>query len=90
VAGSEVDLDLLADIALATGATGALASEIRAANTARHVLELCRDAGLLGFAPLICERVALQLQRRAGDALAICVNLVDFGGPLLGRYPEAP
>ena len=89
-AGSEVDLDLLADIALAAGATGALASEIRAANTARHVLELCRDAGLFGIAPLICERVARQLSRHAGHALAVRVALVDFGGPLLGRYPETP
>jgi cobalt-precorrin-5B (C1)-methyltransferase len=89
VAGSEVDLDFLAELAVCAGASEALAAQIRAANTARHVLELCRDAGRVGIASVICERVAGHLGRHAGGAVAICVHLVDFGGGLLGRYPEA-
>jgi cobalt-precorrin-5B (C1)-methyltransferase len=88
VAGSEVDLEFLARLAIDAGGSDALAAEIRAANTARHVLELCRAAGLVGITRLICERVVGHLRHHAGDALAIEACLVDFGGSLLGRYPE--
>jgi cobalt-precorrin-5B (C1)-methyltransferase len=88
VAGSEVDLDFLANLAGDAGGNDALAAEIRTANTARHVLELCRAAGLVGITSLICERVVGHLGRHAGDALAVEAYLVDFGGALLGRYPE--
>jgi cobalt-precorrin-5B (C1)-methyltransferase len=88
VAGSEVDLGFLARLAVDAGGSDALAAEIRGANTARHVLELCRAAGLVGIAQLICERVVGHLRHHAGDALAIEAYLVDFGGALLGRYPE--
>jgi len=90
VAGSEVDLELLAALAIRAGGSELLADQIRRANTARHVLELCRAAGLDGLASVICERVAGHLGRHAGDDLVIHVALVDFGGALLGRYPEPP
>jgi cobalt-precorrin-5B (C1)-methyltransferase len=90
VAGSEVDLDLLAAIARDAGADDALVAQIRGANTARHVLELCRAAGLISVTSRICERVVGHLTRHAGGALALAVEalLVDFGGALLGRCPE--
>ncbi|HEU4726475.1 MAG TPA: hypothetical protein VFT22_01240, partial [Kofleriaceae bacterium] len=105
VAGSEVDLDFLAALAIEAGASEALAAQVRAANTARHVLELCRAAGSAGgadggeggeaggvidLARVICARACGQLARAAGGALAIEVLLVDFGGALLGRHPEVP
>jgi cobalt-precorrin-5B (C1)-methyltransferase len=90
VAGSEVDLGLLATLAIQAGGSEELAAQIRTANTARHVLELCREAGSIAIASVICERVAGQLGRHAGPALSIHVALVDFGGALLGRYPEMP
>jgi cobalt-precorrin-5B (C1)-methyltransferase len=89
VAGSEVDLDLLAAIARDAGGDDALVAQIRGANTARHVLELCRAAGLVHVTSRICERAAGHLTRHAGGALAVEVLLVDFGGALLGRSPEA-
>jgi len=88
VAGSEVDVGFLAELAVVRGASAALAAQIRAAHTARHVLELCRDAGLAGLAPEICARVAGHLARHAGPAVAVEVALVDFGGAVLGRHPE--
>jgi len=88
VAGSEVDLGLLAAIAAEAGGDDALVAAIRGANTARHVLELCRAAGLVRVTSRICERVVAQLTRHAGGALAVEVVLVDFGGALLGRHPE--
>lgn len=95
-AGSEVDLDLLAQIAAECGGSSALVAEIRGANTARHVLELCKAAGLVAVTARICERVVDQLTRcaaavrgGAGGALAVEAVLVDFGGAVLGRHPEA-
>lgn len=88
VAGSEVDLEFLAQVAAEAGALPALVDEVRRANTARHVLELCRAAGVIGITSLICKRVVEHGVRHAGGALALEVCLVDFGGALLGRYPE--
>jgi cobalt-precorrin-5B (C1)-methyltransferase len=88
VAGSEVDLGLLADIAVEAGADAALADAIRAANTARHVLELTRAAGIGALPARICARVVAAARRHTGGALEVHALLVDFGGALLGRSPE--
>ena len=87
-AGSDVDLGLLADIALEAGADAALADAIRAANTARHVLELTRAAGIGALPARICARVVEAARRHTGGALEVHALLVDFGGALLGRSPE--
>src|SRR4029079_1430294 len=88
-AGSEVSMDLLADLAAGVGADAALVSEIRAANTARHVLELTAARGLHGLPAEICRRVGDHGTRHAGGALRVEAELVDFEGRLLGRFPPA-
>ena len=88
-AGSEVDMDFLASLALEAGAPLALADAIRGANTARHVLELCREGGVPQIATHVCERVQQTCTAHAGGELAVHVYMVDFGGALLGRHPEA-
>jgi cobalt-precorrin-5B (C1)-methyltransferase len=87
-AGSEVNMKLLADLATELGASPELRDQILAANTARHVLELCAAAGLTGITSLVCKRVAEHTSRHAGGDLEIHVRLVDFGGALLGMYPS--
>ncbi|OQW49945.1 MAG: cobalt-precorrin-5B (C(1))-methyltransferase [Nitrospira sp. HN-bin3] len=87
-AGSDVDMEFLASLAAELSAPDELVAAIRQANTARHVLELCREAGLVGITSLICRKVADQCQRHAGGRLIVEASLVDFGGALLGRYPE--
>lgn len=87
-AGSEVDMEFLASLAAELGAPEWLLASIRQANTARHVLELCREAGLVGITSLVCRKVVEQCLRHAGGPLAMEACLVDFGGALLGRYPE--
>jgi cobalt-precorrin-5B (C1)-methyltransferase len=87
VAGSEVDMEFLASLALELGGSDTLVARIRGANTARHVLELCRDAGLVEITNLICRRVVEHCTRHAAGALDVHAYLVDFGGALLGRYP---
>jgi len=87
-AGSEVDMEFLASLASELSAPDELVASIRQANTARHVLELCREAGLVGITSLICRKVAAHCQRHAGGRLIVEASLVDFSGALLGRYPE--
>ena len=89
-AGSEVDMEFLASLAAELTASDELIASIRQANTARHVLELCREAGLVGITSLICKKVVEHCQAHAGGKLAVETCLVDFGGSLLGRYPEVP
>jgi cobalt-precorrin-5B (C1)-methyltransferase len=88
-AGSEVDMEFLASLAAELAAPDGLLAAIRQANTARHVLELCREAGLVGITSLVCKKVVEHCSRHAGGKLAMQACLVDFGGALLGRYPEA-
>ena len=92
-AGSEVNMDLLAGFAAELGAAPALLDEIRQANTARHVLELCARNGLVGIATLICRKVVQHTRAhvasvaRIGAPLEIAAQLVDFDGALLGHFP---
>jgi cobalt-precorrin-5B (C1)-methyltransferase len=86
-AGSEVSMDLLAGLAQELGGRPEVLEEIRKANTARHVLELCAREGLVGITSLICRRVVERAERHVSSQLAIEVALVDFSGGLLGRYP---
>jgi len=88
-AGSEVDMEFLALLGAELGAGDELVAAIRDANTARHVLELCTAAGLAAITSLVCRRVVERCTRHAGGALEVHACLVDFGGALLGRYPEA-
>ncbi len=88
VAGAEVDLESLAVLAAELGGTDQLLAAIRGANTARHVLELCRAAGLVGITSLVCRKVVEQCRRHTGGSLAVHARLVDFGGGLLGQHPE--
>jgi cobalt-precorrin-5B (C1)-methyltransferase len=87
-AGSDVNLDLLAECAGEVGASEALCAEIRKANTARHVLELCSAAGHTTIARRVCERAVQHGKRHAGGTLDVHAVMVDFNGTLLGRYPE--
>lgn len=86
-AGSEVNMDLLAELAAELGAPAAITDEIRRANTARHVLELCQRAGLTAITSRVCRRVSERCRAHAGGALDVAARLVDFNGTLLGSWP---
>ncbi|QRO00201.1 cobalt-precorrin-5B (C(1))-methyltransferase [Archangium violaceum] len=87
-AGSEVNMELLASLAAEAGAPETLVADIRTANTARHVLELCAANGLTHITGLVCQRVVEQCTRHAGGPLEVRATLVDFNGTLLGQYPD--
>jgi len=86
-AGSEVNLELLAGLALETGAGDELCTQIRQANTARHVLELCAARGIGAISSAVCRKVVEHTTRHAGGKLEVHACLVDFDGALLGHYP---
>ncbi len=88
-AGSEVNMELLAELASEAGAGPELAARIRTANTARHALELCAAEGFVGVTTLVCRRVTEHGSAHAGAHLQVHAYLVDFDGSLLGRYPPA-
>lgn len=89
-AGSEVNLALLGELASELGAAPSVVKEIQSANTARHVLELAKNAALDGLASAVCARAARHLEHyaRAVAPLAVEALLVDFDGRLLGRAPK--
>jgi cobalt-precorrin-5B (C1)-methyltransferase len=87
-AGSEVNTDLLASLAAELGAGDDLCGRIRQANTARHVLEMCKAEGFPGITSLICRKLVEYAKQHAGGALEVEACLVDFDGAVLGRYPE--
>lgn len=86
-AGSEVSLERLAQLAAELDAPAAVVEEIRAANTARQVLEICQRHGLTAITTLVCRRVAERCRAHAGGALDVHARLVDFNGTLLGSWP---
>jgi cobalt-precorrin-5B (C1)-methyltransferase len=85
VAGNQVDLGFLAEVAASCGADATLQEAIRGANTARHFQELALGAGLDAvferLAALVCE----QCRTVVRGALAVECLLFDFDGSLLGR-----
>jgi cobalt-precorrin-5B (C1)-methyltransferase len=87
-AGSEVNMELLATLAAELGASEELQARVRAANTARHVLEMCAAEGMVGVTARVCRRVVEHASRHAGGELGVRAVLVDFGGALLARFPE--
>ncbi len=89
VAGSKVNLELLAELAAEVGASPDLCNEICASTTARRVLELCSEAGIQGLTSAICSKVVEHTTRHTDEKLRIHVYLVDFGGTLLAQSPSA-
>lgn len=85
VAGNQVDLAFLAEVAAECGASPALQAEIRAANTARHVQEIALAHGLTALFPRLCALVREQALRYVKHAFSVDAIMFDFEGNLLGR-----
>lgn len=87
-AGSEVNMDLLAELVGELGAGEEFQNEIRASNTARHVLELAKAHGFGELTSLVCRRAVEHCEQHAGGDLPIQAYLMDFEGALLGQWPQ--
>ncbi len=88
-AGSEVNMQLLADLAGDLGADEAFRDQVRQSNTARHVLELASAAGYGAITNLVCKRAVEQCELHAAGKLPVEAYLMDFDGRLLGQWPLA-
>jgi len=86
-AGSRVNMELLAKLADELGAENAIIQQIRAANTARHVLEISRENELDSICNLICQRTSEMMADHVKHKLNVKCHLVDFEGDEIGYYP---
>jgi cobalt-precorrin-5B (C1)-methyltransferase len=88
VAGNQVDFAFLARVCQEAGAPEALVEAVAGANTGRHFLELCLDAGFLAPLQRIAElalEACLDFVRKQGGGLEMETILIDFDGNVLGR-----
>ena len=87
VRGSHVDMEFMAGLAEKCGAGAGVLTEIRKANTARHVGEIIAKNDVQGFYDLLCKKVHEQMVEHSKGQLEIQVILFDFDGKVLARYP---
>ncbi len=88
VAGNQVDFAFLADLCRRAGAPSSLVGAVAAANTGRHVLELCQAAGVMAPVIRVVELAAdacADFVARQGGTMRLDVLLVDFDGTPLAR-----
>jgi cobalt-precorrin-5B (C1)-methyltransferase len=77
---SQVDTDLLADVARATDAPAQIVAAATETATARHFFEVCTAGGVLEPLQELCRRAAANCQAHVDGALAVDVHLIDFDG----------
>jgi cobalt-precorrin-5B (C1)-methyltransferase len=85
---SEVNMDLLARLAAARGASLETVAAIKGANTARHVLEICSQAGIPDITQSVCDAALAKCSAFGKGRVAFDMALFDFGGTLLARSTE--
>jgi len=100
-AGSNVNMELLANYAKEKGSSEEIQNEIKKANTARHVLEICKKNNI-PIADLICrdvvkvmmnyaynkkrEELKSEYPRKWLNEFRIDCYMTDFDGTILGFY----
>jgi cobalt-precorrin-5B (C1)-methyltransferase len=77
---SEVDTDLLAEVARATGAPPEIVAAATETATARHFFEVCVAKGVIAPLQELCRRAAANCEAHVNGALDVEVHLVDFDG----------
>jgi cobalt-precorrin-5B (C1)-methyltransferase len=87
VAGSHVNMEFMARLAADCNAPPAVVSEIKGANTARHVSEIVTKNNIAGYSDLVCKKVYEQMNEHAKGQLEIEVVMFEFDGKVIGRYP---
>ena len=87
VKGSKVDMEFMARIAEECGGNSKIISDIKKANTARHVQEIITKNEIGGFFSSISKHAYEQMRRQSENKVEIDVILFDFDGTVLGRYP---
>jgi cobalt-precorrin-5B (C1)-methyltransferase len=88
VAGSHVDMEFMAKVAIQCSASSDVVSEIRSANTARHVAEIVSKNNVIGYFDAMCKAVHDQMRTYADRRVEIDVIMFEFDGKVIGRYPK--
>lgn len=88
VAGAEVDLQKLAEVARSCGANEDVVEQVRQANTARHFQELMLAHDLPIVFDVICQRARTVAQNYVHGKIAVDVIMCDFDSSLLGYAGE--
>lgn len=86
VSGRAIDFSLLADLAVQSQLDADVCTQIRQANTGRHVLDLWRETGQQAFLNLLCQQAAEHASVYVKHAVTIEYRLIDFNGDLLAKY----
>ena len=89
VAGNQVDLLFLSDVAAECGAQPEIVEQIREANTARHFQEICLAHGVRAVFPRLAEMVCERSADLVKGALAVDCYIFDFDATLLGEAHTA-
>lgn len=77
---SDVDVDLLAQVARQTEAPSEVIAAATATNTARHFFEACQEACFVAPLTELCRRAKASCCAHIGDALQVDIVMVDFDG----------
>jgi cobalt-precorrin-5B (C1)-methyltransferase len=77
---SQVDTDLLAEVARATDAPPSIVAAATETATARHFYEACVAEGVIAPLEELCRRAAANCEAHVKGALTVAVHLVDFDG----------
>ena len=85
VKGSKVDVRFLSELARRAGAPEDVVSEVRRANTARHVQEIVQGSGIGGFFGEVTSRVCRHMAKHSEGDIAVSAVLFDFDGTVLSR-----
>jgi cobalt-precorrin-5B (C1)-methyltransferase len=88
VKGSKVDMIFLSNLARECGADDGLITQIKSANTARHVYDLINAKHLDLFYFALCDKVHNQLSRLCNSKLKLKIILFDFEGRIIGKAPN--
>ncbi|GJQ58477.1 MAG: cobalt-precorrin-5B (C(1))-methyltransferase [Candidatus Scalindua sp. AMX11] len=88
VAGSKVNMDLLAKLAEEAGVDAVTCEQIKGANTARHAIELIKEIHIKEFGISLCRLVARVTGNYIQDQCRVSVYLFDFDGHLLAQFSE--
>lgn len=86
VKGSKVDMEFLSRLAEGCGAGKDVTSQIRSANTARHVQEIVTQNKVDGFFPAVCSEVHRHMRAHSENMVEIEVILFDFDGSILAKH----
>ncbi len=88
VKGSKVDMMFLSSLAEKCGGNDTVLSEIRDANTARHVSEIVQKNKVDGFFEEVCYQVQQQMKKHSENKVSVNVMLFDFDGKVLAKQED--